>query len=125
MQVTFTIDFGSPLTLVLLVALALYLLWVFYLAVMNLWRAKRLGRLSTPAKIFGYPTLLIGYVLDFIGCIIFSVLLLDMMRETTVTAKFIRIANGPDCWQKRFVLWFADDMLDDFDPTGVHIKVKA
>ena len=41
-----------------------YALWIFYLAVMNLARAKRAGLLTTTAKVLGYPVLIVGYVLD-------------------------------------------------------------
>ncbi len=44
--------------------LSTWMLWVFYLAVMNLKRAKEAGQLSRTALIFGTPVLWVGYVLD-------------------------------------------------------------
>jgi len=109
------------LTTLALAFLTVYALWVFYLAVMNLKRANDAGKLSKPAKFFGTPVLVIGYVLDFVSNLIFTLPFLDFPRETTVTARLKRYAAGPDGWRKRAALWFADDMLDDFDPSGRHI----
>lgn len=99
-----------------------YALWVFYLAVMNLKRAKDAGTLSRPALWLGTPILFIGWVLDFVSNVLpFSLLFLDIPRETLVTARLKRYAYGPNGWRKRFALWFADHILDDFDPSGKHI----
>lgn len=100
---------------------SLYWLWLFYLAVMNLDRAKREGRLSKPALFFGYPILIAGLMIDLLCNLLVSVPFLDLPRETTVTARLKRYAKGSEGWRKRFTLWFADDMLGDFDPTGKHI----
>lgn len=101
---------------------SVYALWVFYLAVMNLKRAADADRLSPMARRFGTPVLFAGYVLDFlVNLIPFTVLMLDLPRETTVTARLKRYANGSDSWRRRFALWFADDLLNDFDPSGKHV----
>lgn len=99
----------------------LYALWVFYLAVMNLGMAKKANRLSKCALIFGTPILVIGLIIDFICNILITIPFLDLPRETTVTARLQRYVRGKEGWRKRFTLWFADDMLDDFDPNGKHI----
>lgn len=100
-----------------------YALWVFYLAVMNLKRAKDAGRLSRAAQLFGTPVLVVGYALDFVANVgPFTIFMLDPPRETTVTARLTRYARGGAGWRKRFALWFADDLLDDYDPSGRHIK---
>lgn len=99
-----------------------YALWVFYLAVMNLARAKRAGTLSKPALWLGTPVLLAGYVLDFLtNVLVCTVVFLDLPRETTVTARLKRYAAGPDGWRLSVTLWLADDLLDDFDPSGKHV----
>jgi amino acid transporter len=100
---------------------SLYLLWIFYLAVMNLDRARRAKTLSKPALWFGYPILIVGLLVDLVCNILLTVPFLDLPRETTVTYRLKRYAAGPDGWRKRVTLWFADDMLDDFDPTGKHV----
>ena len=101
--------------------ISLYLLWIFYLAVMNLKQAKDLNKLSKTALYFGTPVLVLGLIADFICNILISLIFVDLPRETTVTARLKRYAKGSDSWRKRFTLWFADDLLDDFDPTGKHI----
>lgn len=105
----------------ILAFLVVYALWIFYLAVMNLKRASDAGKLSKPARFLGTPVLVIGYVLDFASNLIFTIPFLDLPRETTVTFRLKRYAAGPDGWRKRATLWFADDLLDDFDPSNKHI----
>ena len=99
----------------------LYLLWIFYLAVMNLSRARNMHRLSKAATLFGVPVLILGLDIDFICNILITVVFFDLPEETTVTARLKRYARGKEGWRKDFTLWFADDMLDDFDPSGKHI----
>lgn len=104
-----------------LTVFSLYSLWLFYLAVMNLSQAKNKGTLSKSANFFGIPILIIGLLVDFICNVLITVPFLDLPKETTVTARLKRYAAGPDNWRKKFTQWFADDMLDDFDPSGKHI----
>lgn len=99
-----------------------YALWLFYLAVMNLRQAKLAGRLSKVALAFGTPLLFLGLLLDFLAnVLVFTVIMLDLPRETLVTDRLKRYARGPDGWRKSLALWFADHLLDDFDPSGKHI----
>ena len=61
--------------------LLLYALWVFFLAVMSLKRAKDAGLLTTTAKCFGYPVLFAGLLLDFLAnTLVLTVLLLELPR---------------------------------------------
>lgn len=100
----------------------LYTLWIFYLAVMNLARAKNAGKISKPALFFGLPVLYVGYLLDFLtNVLVFTPFMLDLPKETTVTTRLKRYAHGPAGWRKSFALWFAKDMLDDYDPSGKHV----
>lgn len=101
--------------------LIVYALWVFYLAAMNLKRARDAGTLSRTALVLGTPVVWIGLSLDLAGNILLTVPFFDLPRETTVTARLKRYAKGPDGWRKRVALWAADDLLDDFDPSGKHI----
>lgn len=99
-----------------------YCLWLFYLAVMNLKRAKDEGRLSKVAHAFGMPILFAGYLLDFFcNMVPFTIFMLDLPKETTVTARMKRYVKGQAGWRKSFAVWFADNLLDDFDPSGKHI----
>jgi hypothetical protein len=98
-----------------------YALWVFYLAVMNLKRAKDAGQLTATAKALGYPVLIVGYVLDcFVNFTVMTVLLLEIPQETTVTSRLSRHLNDCDCWRKSIAAWAAP-LLDPYDPSGRHI----
>lgn len=98
-----------------------YALWIFYLAVMNLARAKRAGLLTTTAKVLGYPVLIVGYVLDcFVNLTVMTVLLLEIPKETTVTARLSRHNEESTGWRKAVADW-AEPLLDPYDPSGNHI----
>lgn len=100
---------------------SLFLLWVFYLAVMRLWAEKREDGLNLPSKVLGYPVLFVGYLLDFNANVgVMTVLLLEFPRETTVTARLKRHNTTGNGWRKRLAAWF-EPILDPYDPTGDHI----
>jgi len=98
-----------------------YLLWIFYLAVMNLKIAKEAGLLTTTAKVLGYPVLFVGYILDcFVNVTVMTVVLLELPKETTVTARLKRHNKESSGWRKSVAVW-AEPLLDPFDPSGDHI----
>lgn len=100
----------------------IYALWVFFLAVMNLKRAKDAGTIAPVALAFGYPVLLVGYLLDFIcNTAVFTVFMMDLPQELTVTARLKRYAAGPQNWRRAFAEWFASNLLNVFDPSGKHV----
>lgn len=99
-----------------------YALWVFYLAVMNLKRVKDMGKLGKVALVLGTPILIVGLVLDLLAnVLVFSVLLLEIPQETTVTARLKRHKRESTGWRLRVTNWFASELLDSFDPSGVHV----
>ena len=106
----------------LLIALgATYALWVFYIAVMGLKRVRDTVGLSPWALRFGYPVLIVGYLLDvFVNWFVVTVLLLEFPRETTVTARLKRHNRTSTGWRKS-VAQFFEPLLDPFDPSGDHI----
>jgi hypothetical protein len=79
----------------------LYGLWLFYLAVMNLKRAKDAGTLTRVALFFGWPLLLAGLVLDLIANVLVATLIFaDMPAELTVTARLKRyVREQPGSWR--------------------------
>ena len=98
-----------------------YALWIFYLAVMNLKRAKDAGQLTTTAKALGYPVLIVGYLLDcFVNFTVMTVLLLELPQETTVTSRLSRHLNEGEGWRKAIAAWAAP-LLNPFDPSGRHL----
>lgn len=101
--------------------LALYLLWPFYLAVMNLKRARDEGKLTKVAYVLGAPILYVGWALDIaVNWFVMSVILLEFPRETTVTARLKR-HKYDDGFRGKIARWFALHLLDTFDPSGKHI----
>ena len=103
------------------VILTVWTLWVFYLACMNLSKARSEGTLSTVAYIVGYPVLIIGLLLDFlVNVVVFTVILFEWPKELTVTRRLKRhIKLGG--WRAKVAAWLAKYILDPFDPSGRHI----
>lgn len=101
----------------------LYALWLFYLAVMNLKRAKDAGTLPRAALWAGYPILFAGLLLDLlVNLIVATVVFFDWPKELTVTARLKRyVRTMPDSWRAKAAQWFAVHFLDTFDPSGRHI----
>lgn len=110
-----------PALLPIYAFLLLYALWVFFLAVMSLKRAKDAGLLTTTAKCFGYPVLFAGLLLDFLAnTFVLTVLLLELPREGTVTSRLKRHNAASTGWRKAVAAW-AEPLLDPYDPSGDHI----
>jgi hypothetical protein len=101
--------------------LALWLLWVFYLAVMNLKRVKDAGKLNKTCLYLGLPVLFVGLALDFLcNVFIMTLVLLELPEETTVTARLQRHKIHSTGWRLKVVNWF-ETVLDEFDPSGNHV----
>lgn len=100
---------------------SIYTLWIFYLAVMNLKRTRDAGLLTKTAMALGYPVLFVGYILDcFVNVTVMTILLLELPKETTVTARLKRHNDNSSGWRKSVAIW-AEPLLDPFDPSGNHI----
>jgi uncharacterized membrane protein YhaH (DUF805 family) len=100
---------------------AFYVLWIIYLAVMNLKRVRDMGKLSPLALYLGTPLLFVGYILDaLLNWIVMTVILLELPQETTVSERLKRHNKESDNWRKSVALWF-EPLLDPFDPSGDHI----
>lgn len=98
-----------------------WILWVFYLAVMHLQEARDAGRIPRFAYPVAVVTLIAGYVIDFlVNVIVLSVAMLEIPRETTVTARLKRHRDAND-WRGEMSRWIAAQLLDSFDPSGRHI----
>lgn len=106
----------------ILFSLALtYATWILYLAVMNLSKAKKMGLLSKTALVLGMPVLIVGYLLDFLlNVLVMTVVLFELPRETTVTARLKRHHKESDGWRLAVVHFF-EPLLDPFDPDLDHI----
>lgn len=98
----------------------LYALWAHFLAVMAMLDARERGVLTNAAKWPGYPVLFVGLVLDFLGNIITTFILLDLPREFTVSGRIKRLCNDAPGWRHRAACWIRDNWLKPFDRTGGH-----
>lgn len=97
-----------------------YGLYVFYCAVMNIKRVRDMGKLTKLGMAFGYPTLVIGLVLDLlVNVFVMSIVLLEIPREWTVTSRLKRHQNSTG-WRLSVVKFF-EPVLDPLDPSGDHI----
>jgi hypothetical protein len=100
---------------------SVYVLWIFYVAVMGLKRAQNAGTLSRPTLYLGYPVLLIGYALDvFVQIVVASVIFLDPPRDWTLTGRLKRYIAGPEGWRETLAIWVCSHLLNAFDPDGRH-----
>ena len=99
---------------------SLPVLWLLFLAVMNLKRAKEAGELSTVAMIFGYPWVWLGYLVDaYCNALLFTLLLWELPRwkdgEILVTDRLKRTRRTGTGW-RRSVAEFFVQLLNPFDP---------
>jgi hypothetical protein len=98
-----------------------YALYVWYAAVMNIKRVKDMGKLTTLGKVFGYPTLVIGLILDLlVNWFVMSIILLEVPRELTVTSRLKRHHKESTGYRLAVVKFF-EPVLDPLDPSGDHI----
>lgn len=103
--------------------LLLWLLWVFYLAVMNLQRVHKAGKLGRVALALGLPVLVVGFVLDVVAnLVIFTALLAELPRwgEWTVTARLKRHLATSRGYRLAVAHWFETELLAEFDHKGYH-----
>ena len=101
--------------------LTMYVLWVFYLAVMGLKRARDAGSLTKWALVFGYPVLIVGYAMDiFVNVTILTVLFLEWPHETLVTSRLKRHIIESSGWRETMAAWICGNLLNAFDPNGKH-----
>lgn len=103
---------------VLYIAALIWGTWIFYLAVMNLLRHR--GTLSLPAKILGWPVVIVGVVLDVaINWCVASFVFVSPPKEFLLTARLKRhIREGG--WRGKVALWVCHNFLNAFDPGGSH-----
>lgn len=101
----------------------IWVLWVFYLAVMCLKGANDKQALSGFARAAGYSVEYPGLVLDFLVNVIFmTILFVELPHEWLVTARLSRHIKAPSGWRKAIAAWFCSTLLDKFDPSGCHCK---
>lgn len=103
--------------------LSFYILWVFYLAVMNLKRSRDDGSLTRTAYLLGQPILYLGLLIDFlVNVIVLTVLFLEFPKEYLVTSRLSRHIHDSSGYRLTLAKWFCRNLMDTFDPSGCHCK---
>lgn len=102
------------MTLIILsVFLFPYVLWLFYLAGINLVQNK--DKISDFTHVIGLPLVIIGGLMDVVFNITYgSLLFLDIPREWPFTERLERHL-GKDTWRGKIARWFCYHLLDPFD----------
>lgn len=100
--------------------LAIWFLWVFFTAAMRLKMVRDAGKLTLGMKIFGYPTIAVGLVVDFLVQVAITPIFLELPREFTVSGRLWRLSNGKEGWRKKLAYFLRTQFLDAIDPSGVH-----
>ena len=91
---------------------SLYVLWVFYLAVMNLKRARDAGTLTKPALVL-------------VNVVVAAVLFREPphYQRLTLSARLGYPLRYSSNWRYKLSLWIVRNLLDSFDPSGKHVGV--
>jgi hypothetical protein len=77
-----------------------YLLWVFFIAVMNIKRVSDAGKLTPFAKALATPVALLGIAIDIAtNVLVFTFVLLEFPKEPTVTARLKRHHKESTGWR--------------------------
>lgn len=101
--------------------LALWLLWVLFLATMNLAQSKAEGKLHGFALWAGYTVLAVGLLVDLVVQItVATVMWLEFPREWTVSGRVERLCREGHGYRLGLALWFRRTLLAPFDRSGGH-----
>lgn len=110
------------LTVIGISVFGVWSLWVGYVAVMHLRNVRNKWGLTKTQKIFGYPALVLFYILDVVlRLTVFSVLFLRFPKLETVSKMLEDEMDGTG-WRKSFAHYIRETALADFDNTGSHGK---
>lgn len=102
--------------------ISVFVLWVFFLAVMQLRTARDAGKLRGPVKPFAYAVLYIGWTLDaFVNIFVMTFVFFEIPGEFTVTARVKRHKRSVGN-RGKIASWLCDNFLDPFDPSGSHCE---
>lgn len=138
MEITSVLEYLSPILSVLsflpdqvwqwplyFFVFPVYALWLFYLAIMNLKRAKDAGTMTRTALILALPIGIIGYVIDIVvNVTIGTILFMEFPHyaRLTLSARMSYLyVEGSTDWRSKLADWFARNLLNSYDPSGKHI----
>lgn len=100
-----------------------YVLWVLYLAVMNLLRVHNDGKLGPLAYYLAMPLLAVAISIDVLFNIVFGsigFLQLPHYKRLTLSARMDDLIRNGSGWRKRNAIWFVKTLLEPFDTSGQH-----
>lgn len=91
--------------------------WIYYVAIIHLKEVR--DTLNMPSKFMAYLGLAVGFPLDVFLNLIFSILVLDLPREVTLTRHLSRLkkTNG---WRGKVAMWICGELLDPYAQGGKH-----
>jgi hypothetical protein len=99
-----------------------YILWILYLATMNLKKARDSGTLHPNVKLLGYPIFIVGYTLDILlNIFVMTIIFFDMPEEFTISSRMERYLRYGTGWRLKVARAF-EYLLDPFDPSGDHLE---
>lgn len=102
---------------------ASYILWDQYIVLMGLKRVKESGKLTRTMKVLGFPRVVFGMSLDvYVNFFVITVVLFELPKwgEWTVSERLSRHFDHSTGWRFAFSSWVLSEMLDAFDPSGLH-----
>jgi hypothetical protein len=100
---------------------ASYVLWDQYIVIMGLKRVRDAGKLTPAMRVLGTPRLVFGFALDvYVNVAVITAILGELPKEWTVSERLTRHFEHSKGWRFAFSAWVLSEMLDAFDPAGVH-----
>ena len=107
---------------------AFVLLWVYYVAMMNLVRVYTIDKtkITLLGKIFGYYSGVIFLAADWTLNTLMTLVYFEIPKRKgeLFTDRLIRW-HDDEGYRGKFSRWFAHQFLDAYDHTGVHVKGKG
>jgi hypothetical protein len=99
--------------------------WIYFIAIMKLRDMKDAGQIAGVMKLFGYPNLFIGLLLDvLVNWIPMTIIFMELPLEFLTTARLSRHIKDGSGWRKDVALWFCHNLLSPFDSSKDHCGEK-
>jgi hypothetical protein len=108
---------------VLLLVGYMWLFWLLYVLVMGLYRAHLDNQLTLPAKILGFPVIILGFIVDWLAnWTIASLLFWEFPKngKELVTDRLTLYLMQEQGYKYKVAQWLCTKLLDYFDPRGKH-----
>ena len=100
----------------------LWIFWGLFVLVMGLYRAHLNKKLTGIRFALAFPWIIVGYSVDiFSNVVIAPLFFFELPKELLVTGRLTRWKyTEKDTRQKRMAIYVCENLLDVFDPTGIH-----